>query len=94
MPNNQTCAVSCTGDGEYFIRSVVAHDISALMEYKGMPLKEAAQQALDKAAKLGGTGGLIALDKKGDFAMPFNTSRNVSRHGRQPRARSSVEIYR
>ena len=72
--NNATCAVSGTGDGEYFIRATVAHDISALMEYRGMPLQDAAQSALDKAAKLGGTGGLIAIDKNGNIALPFNTS--------------------
>src|SRR5207248_8051390 len=67
--NNATCAVSGTGDGEYFIRTVVGHDISALMEYKGMPITEAAQAVLDKVAKLGGTGGLIAIDRNGQIAM-------------------------
>jgi beta-aspartyl-peptidase (threonine type) len=71
--NNATCAVSATGDGEYFIRSVVAHDISALMEYRGMKLQEAAQMVLDKVAKLGGTGGLIAIEHDGNIALPFNT---------------------
>ncbi len=72
--NNATCAVSGTGDGEYFIRATVAHDVSALMEYRGMSLPDAAQAVLDKVAKLGGTGGLIAIDKNGDMALPFNTS--------------------
>jgi L-asparaginase / beta-aspartyl-peptidase len=72
--NNTTCAVSATGGGEYFIRSVVAHDISALMEYRGMKLQEAAQMVLDKVAKIGGTGGLIAIDHDGNIALPFNTS--------------------
>jgi len=72
--NNATCAVSATGDGEYFIRSVVAHDVSALMEYRGMKLQEAAQMVLDKVAKLGGTGGLVAIDHGGNIALPFNTS--------------------
>jgi len=72
--NNATCAVSGTGDGEYFIRATVAHDISALMEYRGMSLPDAAQTVLDKVAKLGGTGGLIAIDKNGNMALPFNTS--------------------
>jgi beta-aspartyl-peptidase (threonine type) len=72
--NNQTCAISATGHGEYFIRSVVAHDISALMEYKGMSLKEAANTVImNKLGKLGGTGGVIAIDKNGQVAMPFNT---------------------
>jgi L-asparaginase / beta-aspartyl-peptidase len=72
--NNATCAISGTGDGEHFIRATVAHDISALMEYRGMSLQEAAQTVLDKAAELGGTGGLIAIDKNGNMALPFNTS--------------------
>jgi beta-aspartyl-peptidase (threonine type) len=72
--NNATCAVSGTGDGEYFIRATVAHDVSALMEYRRMSLPDAAQTVLDKVAKLGGTGGLIAIDKNGDMALPFNTS--------------------
>jgi beta-aspartyl-peptidase (threonine type) len=71
--NNNTVAISCTGWGEFYIRSVVAHDISALMEYKGLSVAEASKIVLDKVAKLGGNGGLIALDKKGNMAMPFNT---------------------
>jgi beta-aspartyl-peptidase (threonine type) len=91
--NNRTCAVSCTGDGEYFIRSVVAYDISAMMEYKGMPVQAAAQAALDKALKLGGTGGLIAIDKEGHFAMPFNTS-GMYRGKVGPDGKVTVEIYK
>ena len=91
--NNLTCAVSCTGDGEYFIRAVVAYNISALMELKGMPLAEAAQAALDKAAKLGGTGGLIAIDKDGNFAMPFNTS-GMYRGKVDADGKISVDIYK
>jgi beta-aspartyl-peptidase (threonine type) len=91
--NNLTCAVSCTGDGEYFIRAVVAYNISALMELKKMPLAEAAQTALDKAAKLGGTGGLIAMDKHGNFAMPFNTS-GMYRGIVDADGKVSVDIYR
>lgn len=72
--NNQTCGVSATGDGEYFIRSVVAHDLSALMEYKGLSVKEAADTVISKVVKLGGNGGLIALDKDGHMAMSFSTS--------------------
>src|SRR5437870_2817316 len=72
--NNATCAVSATGDGEYFIRATVGHDVSALMEYRRMSLKEAAQAVLDKVAKLGGSGGLIAIDRQGNVALPFNTT--------------------
>lgn len=72
--NNRTCGISATGDGEYFIRSVVAHDLSALMEYKGLSVKEAADTVIEKVVKLGGNGGLIALDKDGNIAMSFSTS--------------------
>jgi beta-aspartyl-peptidase (threonine type) len=72
--NDATCAVSCTGDGEFFIRAAVAHRVSALMELRGMSLAEAAECALADAQKLGGTGGLIALDKNGNVSLPFNTS--------------------
>lgn len=72
--NNATCAVSCTGWGEYFIRLVVAKSISDMMEYKNMPVKEAADEmVMKKVPALGGDGGLIVLDNKGNFAMPFNT---------------------
>lgn len=72
--NNRTCAVSSTGWGEFFIRNVVAYDISALIEYKGLSLKEAARIVIhDKVAKLGGNGGVIAIDNKGNIAMEMNT---------------------
>jgi beta-aspartyl-peptidase (threonine type) len=72
--NNQTCGVSATGHGEYFIRSVVAHDISSLMEYKGLSVKEAADKVvMDKLVKFGGSGGVIAMDRQGNIATPFNT---------------------
>lgn len=70
---NEYVAVSCTGWGEYFIRSVVAHDLSALIEYKNYTVSQAAEAVLDKVAKLGGDGGLIALDKDGHMSMSFNT---------------------
>jgi L-asparaginase / beta-aspartyl-peptidase len=70
---NTTCAVSATGDGEFFMRAVAAHDLSALMEYGGVSLAEAARSVLDKVAALGGTGGLIAIDREGNIALPFNT---------------------
>lgn len=72
--NNATCAVSATGHGEYFIRSVVAYDISALMEYKGLSLKNAADDVvMQKLVKRGGEGGVIAVDKNGNIALPFNS---------------------
>ncbi len=72
--SNASCAVSATGDGEFFIRATVARDVAALMEYRGVKLLEAAQAALDKAKKLGGEGGLVAVDRAGNLALPFNTS--------------------
>lgn len=72
--NNNSCAVSCTGHGEYFIRAVVAHEISSLIEYKNLPVKEASEFVImDKLKKMGGEGGAIVLDKAGNAALPFNT---------------------
>ena len=73
--NNNTCAVSSTGWGEFFIRAMVAHDISALMEYKGLSMEEAAKEVIQKKVpELGGDGGIIAVDKNGNMVMEFNTS--------------------
>lgn len=73
--NNTTCAVSATGYGEYFIRNVVSYDISAQMEYRGISLREAANEVImHKLPALGGTGGVIAIDAHGNIATPFNTS--------------------
>ncbi|MCE9537701.1 MAG: isoaspartyl peptidase/L-asparaginase [Bacteroidetes bacterium] len=72
--NNNTCAISCTGHGEFFIRSVVAYDISCLMEYKSLSLKEACDIVVyQKLVKIGGEGGLVAIDVKGNIEMPFNS---------------------
>jgi beta-aspartyl-peptidase (threonine type) len=72
--NNSTCGVSCTGHGEYFIRKVVAYDVSAMMEYKGLSLIDAANFIINKKmVEFGGSGGLIAIDAAGNIAMPFNT---------------------
>ena len=73
--NNKTCAISCTGHGEFFIRAVVAYDISCLMEYKGLSLKEACDFVVkDKLVKMGGEGGLIAIDAAGNIELPFNSA--------------------
>lgn len=73
--NNNTCAISATGHGEYFIRGAIAHDISAHIEYTGMSLKQAAEKVImEKLSDLGGTGGVIAMDTKGNISMPFNTT--------------------
>jgi beta-aspartyl-peptidase (threonine type) len=72
--NNKSCAISCTGHGEYFLRSLVAYDIHCLMTYKGMGLQEACELVvMDKLVAFGGEGGLIAVDTKGNIALPFNS---------------------
>ncbi len=73
--NNATCGVSCTGAGEYFMRSLVAYDVSAMLEYKGSSLSDAVTEVVhQKLVALEGAGGLIALDKDGNVAMDFNTN--------------------
>lgn len=73
--NNQTCAISCTGHGEYFIRGVVAYDVSCLIEYKNLSLFEACDFVVNKKLlKLGGEGGLIAVNALGELALPFNSA--------------------
>jgi beta-aspartyl-peptidase (threonine type) len=91
--NNQTCAVSATGDGEFFMRAVVGHDLSALMEYRAMNLADAAQAVIDKVAALGGTGGLIAIDRAGNVALPFNTT-GMYRGSIDVEGNNSIAIYR
>lgn len=72
--SNESCAVSGTGAGEYFIRWTVAYDIAALMKYRGMTVGQASNEVINgKLKNAGGTGGVIALDRNGHFAMPFNT---------------------
>jgi L-asparaginase / beta-aspartyl-peptidase len=91
--NNATCAVSGTGHGEYFIRYTVGHDISALMEYKGLTVDSAARLVvMDKLVKAGGTGGVIALDRTGNISMPFNTS-GMYRAFKTSDGRSGVYIF-
>ena len=70
--NNNCCAVSCTGDGEFFIRLVTAYDIASLIQYKGADLTEACRIAVQKLTVLGGEGGLIALDTSGNVELVFN----------------------
>ncbi|WP_461643742.1 isoaspartyl peptidase/L-asparaginase family protein [Labilibaculum euxinus] len=71
--NNASCAVSCTGHGEFFIRLGVAKDISSMMEYQNISLEEASNKVIDKLTKIGGTGGIIGLDKNGNIVMKMNT---------------------
>ncbi len=80
--NNQTCGVSATGHGEFFIRYTVAHDISALMEYKKMDIREASREVVHRKLKnAGGRGGVISLDTKGNYAMEFNTDGMLRAYG-------------
>lgn len=92
--NNATCAVSCTGYGEYFLRGVVAYDVSCLMEYQGLSLAEAADRVINhKQAAMGGDGGLIAVDHKGQIALPFN-SEGMYRGWVRKGEKAIVAIYR
>lgn len=92
--DNNTCAVSATGWGEFFIRLGVARDISALMEYKNYSLEDAAENVImHKLPKLGGDGGIVAIDKNGNVSMKFNTEgmyRGFYLSGQQP----VIKIYK
>lgn len=73
--NNESCAISCTGHGEYFIRAVVAHDVSSRMAYRGDSLQVASDHVVfEVLSKIGGRGGLIGIDHLGNVVMPFNTT--------------------
>ncbi|RSK45840.1 isoaspartyl peptidase/L-asparaginase family protein [Hymenobacter perfusus] len=91
--DNQSCAVSCTGWGEYFIRATVARDIAARVEYLHQPLAEAAQATLDKVGKMGGDGGLIALDRQGNITLPFNSA-GMYRAYIKANGERQVQIYK
>jgi beta-aspartyl-peptidase (threonine type) len=91
--NNASCAVSATGHGEYFIRSVVAHDICALVEYKGWSLERAAKEVVQgKLVQRGGEGGIIAVDPQGNLVLEFN-SPGMFRGLRDSSGRRKVGIY-
>ena len=92
--NNATCGVSSTGWGEFFIRAMVAHDISALMEYKGLTLQEAAKEVIQKKVpELGGDGGIVALDKNGNMVAEFNTA-GMYRATMNDQGELSIGIYK
>lgn len=92
--NNKTCAVSCTGSGEYFIRGVVAYDVSCLMEYKGFSVKEASDEVIHKRImEIGGDGGLIAIDYKGSITMAFNTE-GMYRGFKTSKGEEKISIYK
>ena len=90
--DNQTCAVSATGSGEHFVRAVLAHEVAARMRHRGEPLAAAARRSLAGVKALGGEGGLIAVDRTGRVAMPFN-SEGMYRGWAQG-GRVHVAIYR
>lgn len=92
--NNKTCAISCTGHGEPFIRAVTAYDVSCLMEYKGLSLEEAMNIVVhDKLMKIDGEGGMIGVDGKGNAAMVFN-SEGMYRGMRTNRGQNEIAIYK
>jgi beta-aspartyl-peptidase (threonine type) len=91
--DNETCAVSCTGHGEYFMLGVTAYDIAARIKYKNLSLENAANEAIEHLTKIGGEGGLIAVDKFGNVALPFN-SEGMYRGFVKNDGEIVVEIYR
>jgi beta-aspartyl-peptidase (threonine type) len=91
--NNDSCAVSATGWGEFFIRVGVASDISALMEYRALPVQQAADMTLAKVKALGGDGGVIAIDKFGNIGISFN-SEGMYRAFIDVNGKPVVEIYK
>ena len=90
--NNETCGVSGTGQGEYFIRGNIAYDVSALMIYRSLTIKDASDQVIDKLSVSGGKGGLIAMDRNGNIAMSFNTQ-GMYRGYRINGSESVIKIY-
>ncbi len=92
--NNKTCAISCTGHGELFIKAVAAYDVSCLMEYKGLSLQEAMEVVtLDKLVKINGEGGMIGVDAKGNAALVFNSA-GMYRGLKNNEGINEVKIYK
>ncbi|HMK05781.1 MAG TPA: isoaspartyl peptidase/L-asparaginase [Ferruginibacter sp.] len=92
--NNKTCAISCTGHGEPFIKAVAAYDVSCLMEYKGMSLQEAMNEVVNiKLIKMDGEGGMIGVDAQGNTAMVFNSA-GMYRGMRNSSGMSHIGIYK
>jgi len=92
--SNDSCAVSGTGDGEYFIRAVLAYDICALVQYKHEPLEQAVNEVLHgKLTAAGGEGGVIAVDPAGNIVMDFN-SVGMFRAARDAHGRREIAMYR
>ncbi len=91
--DNRTCAVSCTGHGEFFMKTLAAYDVAARMKYKNLSLKVSANEVIEDLLAIGGEGGLIAVDRLGNVALPFNSGgmyRGSITNGGEPR----IEIYR
>lgn len=92
--NNQTCAISCTGHGELFLRAVAAYDVSCLMEYKGMSLQQAMEiVTLDKLVKINGEGGMIGVDAQANTAMIFNCE-GMYRAMQNSKGEKQIAIYK
>ena len=91
--NNNTCGISSTGWGEYFIRNVVAYDISSQIEYKKISIDLAAKNTLKKVKDLGGNGGVIGIDKNGNILMDFNTE-GMYRGYKKSDGESEISIYK
>ncbi len=90
--NNKTCGISCTGTGEYFIRTLAAHEASNLMLYSGRSLDQALEEVIDQIQELGGDGGMIGLDKDGNVAWDFNTA-GMYRAYKKSDGENVIEIY-
>jgi beta-aspartyl-peptidase (threonine type) len=91
--DNNSCAVSCTGTGEYFIRGTIARDIAALMEFKGLSLEKAGTETLNKLTKMKGDGGFVGVDKEGNVIMLFNTEGMYRGYKRSDMKQAKVELY-
>ncbi|MBK6748764.1 MAG: isoaspartyl peptidase/L-asparaginase [Pyrinomonadaceae bacterium] len=91
---DDTCAVSCTGHGEYFMLAATAHDVAARMKYKGLNLFEAAQEAIDHLTAINGEGGLIAVDNRGTVTLPFNSEGMYRGKIESNNSAPLIEIYK
>jgi beta-aspartyl-peptidase (threonine type) len=90
--DNDACAVSCTGHGEFFILGVTAFDVAARMKYKGLDLETAANETLARLTEIGGDGGFIAVDAEGKIVLPFNCDGMY--RGYRTAKSTRIEIYR
>ena len=90
---DEVCAVSCTGHGEFFQRAVTAYDLAARMKYKGLGLEDAARETIEHLTKIGGEGGLIAVDSQGNVVLPFN-SEGMYRGLIAADGKLTIDIYR